>query len=185
MTTWYVARGTGITALGLLTLVLVLGVLSRRGAPLPGLPRFVTAGLHRNAALLAVAFLAVHVATVVADPYAMTGIADVVVPFLSGYRPWWVGLGTVALDLLLALVISSVLRHRLSDRAWRTVHAAAYLCWPSAVVHGIGAGTDRTELWSLAVTALCVAAVGSAAVWRATSPSFPKAPLPSAPVAVR
>jgi sulfoxide reductase heme-binding subunit YedZ len=172
MTTWYVARGTGLVALALLTAVLVLGVLSRHGKPLPGLPRFVTAGLHRNASLLAVVFLAVHIVSVVLDPYALAGVVDVLVPFRSGYRPLWVGLGTVAFDLLLALVVSSLLRGKLSDRVWRTLHWAAYLCWPSALAHGLGSGTDRSQIWSIALTAACVLAAASAVAWRATAPSF-------------
>lgn len=169
---WYLSRGTGVVSLALLTLVLVLGVLTRSARPLPGLPRFVTAGLHRNASLLAVGFLAVHVSTAVVDPYAMTGLVDVVVPFHGGYRPLWVGLGTLALDLLLALTATSLLRGRLSHRAWRTVHWAAYACWPLAVLHGLGAGTDVFTSWSRAITLSCVLAVAAAVGWRTSSPVF-------------
>ena len=169
---WYLSRGTGLTSLVLLTLVLLLGVLTRNARPLPGLPRFVTAGLHRNVSLLAVAFLAVHIGTAVADPYAMTGLVDVVVPFHAGYRPLWVGLGTLALDLLLALVATSLLRHRLPTRLWRTVHWAAYACWPLALLHGIRSGTDSGTGWDLALVTACAAAVGGAVWWRSTSSSF-------------
>ena len=169
---WYLSRGTGLTALVLLTLVLVLGVLTRRSQPLPGLPRFVTAGLHRNTSLLALALLVVHIGSAVLDPYALIGVVGVVVPFTGGYRPLWVGLGTLAFDLLLALTATSLLRGRLSDRAWRTVHWAAYACWPLALVHGLGSGTDAGRSWSLAVTGLCVLTTVGAVLWRISSDTF-------------
>jgi sulfoxide reductase heme-binding subunit YedZ len=169
---WYLSRGTGIVSLALLSLVLVLGVLTRSARPLPGLPRFVTAGLHRNASLLAVAFLGVHIGTAVVDPYALTGVLDVVVPFHGGYRPLWVGLGTLAFDVLLALTATSLLRRHLNVRVWRTVHWAAYACWPLAVLHGLGAGTDAWASWSRAITVSCVLAVAAAVGWRSSSPAF-------------
>jgi sulfoxide reductase heme-binding subunit YedZ len=169
---WYLSRGTGITSLVLLTLVVVLGVLTRSARPLPGLPRFVTAGLHRNTSLLAVLFLAVHVVTAVLDPYALTGVLDVFLPFRGGYRPLWVGMGTLALDVLVALVVTSLLRHRIPDRLWRTVHGAAYACWPLALLHGLGSGTDAGTGWARAVALSCVLAVSAAVGWRTTSPVF-------------
>ncbi len=169
---WFLSRGTGLTAMVLLTLVLALGVLTRSGRPLPGLPRFVTAGLHRNAALLAVALLAVHVVTAVLDPYALTGVVGIVVPFTGAYRPLFVGLGTLALDLLIALTVTSMLRERLPDRVWRAVHWSAYACWPLALAHGLGSGTDAFRTWSLAVTAGCVAVATFAVVWRLRAADF-------------
>lgn len=156
----------------LLTLVLALGVLTRNSRPLPGLPRFVTAGLHRNTSLLAVTLLGVHIGTAVLDPYALTGLVGVLVPFTGGYRPLWVGLGTLAFDLLLALTATSLLRHRLPDRIWRTVHWAAYACWPLAVAHGIGSGTDAGRSWSIALTAACVLTAAASVLWRLTGASF-------------
>lgn len=170
---WFLSRGTGMTSLVLLTLVLVLGVLTRSARPLPGLPRFVTSGLHRNASLLAVSLLAVHVLSAVADPYALTGIVGVVVPFTGGYRPLFVGLGTLALDLLIAVVVTSLLRLRMPDRAWRAVHWLAYACWPLAVVHGWGAGSDAGRGWGLALLGGCAVAGLAAVAYRLMSDHFP------------
>jgi sulfoxide reductase heme-binding subunit YedZ len=169
---WYLSRSAGIVTMVLLSLVMVLGILTRRSAPLPGLPRFVTAGLHRNTALLAMGLLVVHIVTAVADPYALLALVDVVLPFGGGYRPLWVGLGTLTLDLLVVVVVTSLMRHRLPDRVWRTVHWSAYACWPLALVHGLGSGTDAGRAWSLAVTAVCVLSVGAAVAWRWLSPAF-------------
>ena len=166
---WYASRATGLLRLVLLTATLVLGVLTRKGVPLPTLPKFVTPALHRSISLVAVAFLAVHVVTAVLDPYAMTGVVDVLVPFGSGYRPFWVGLGTVAADLLIAVMVTSLLRLRIPTKVWRTVHWAGYACWPVALAHGLGSGTDATARWSVAVTGLCLTAAATALTWRVAS----------------
>ncbi|WP_298991547.1 ferric reductase-like transmembrane domain-containing protein [uncultured Pseudokineococcus sp.] len=154
---WVLARATGVVLLVLLTLVLSLGVATSAGLRLAGVPRFAVQLLHRDAALLALALLVVHVGTVVADGYVDVGPLAALVPFTSGYAPVWVGLGALALDLLLALVVTSLLRARLGLRAWRAVHLLAYATWPLAVVHGLGAGTDGTSPWLLGVDVACAA----------------------------
>jgi sulfoxide reductase heme-binding subunit YedZ len=163
---WYLARGTGVVSLILLTVVVALGIGNRSGRALFGLPRFGVALVHRNAALLAVALLAVHVTTLMFDPYAQLKLVDLVVPFAGTYRPFWLGLGTLGLDLILALVVTSLLRHRMGRRSWRAVHWLAYAAWPIALVHGLGTGTDAGDLWLRAIAGLCLVAVLAAVGWR-------------------
>lgn len=161
-TFWYLSRGTGVVSLLLLTAVLVLGV----AGPLRVRPRVLLAGLHRTLPLLAVAFVAAHVLTTVADGYAPIGVKDAIIPFLSPYRPVWLGLGTVAFDLLLALVATSLLRARIGLRGWRAVHWLAYLSWPVAVMHGLGTGTDGKSGWLVALSLSCALAVAAAVLLR-------------------
>jgi methionine sulfoxide reductase heme-binding subunit len=163
---WYTTRATGVVALLLLTGTVALGVAGTARLETRAMPRLVSAGLHRNLSLLAVAFVATHVLTSVLDPFAGIGFISAVVPFTSPYRPLWVSLGAIAFDMLLALVISSLLRTRLSYRAWRGVHWLAYACWPVALWHGLGAGTDSRLSWLLLLDAVCVAVVVGAVVWR-------------------
>ena len=163
---WYLGRGTGLAALVLFTAVVVAGVLVRRGESAPGLSRAAVAAVHRWLSLSALVFLVVHVATMLADPYAQLELVDVVVPFLGAWNPFWLGLGTLALDLVAALVVTSLLRHRVGLRAWRAVHWAAYLCWPSAVLHSLGTGTDAGTWWMTSVVVACTSAVGGALVLR-------------------
>jgi sulfoxide reductase heme-binding subunit YedZ len=117
---WYLGRGSGVSALVLLSLVVVLGIVTRAGRPVPGLPRFAVAAVHRTTSLTAVLFLAVHITTLLLDPYAQLRLVDVVVPFGGAYRPLWQGLGTVAVDLIALLVVSSLLRDRIGLRVWRS-----------------------------------------------------------------
>jgi methionine sulfoxide reductase heme-binding subunit len=181
---WYAGRGFGVSALVLLSLVMVLGIVTRSGRPLPGLPRFAVVALHRTTSLTSVLFVALHVLTLSLDPYAQLHLLDTVVPFLGTYRPVWQGLGTVAVDLIVLLVGSSLLRHRLGLRTWRVLHWTAYLFWPVAILHAFGNGTDGHAAWMLAVLATCLAAVGGSVVWRLVGGSFAPeaAPVPvSAP----
>lgn len=163
---WYATRATGVIALVLLTATVVLGVIGTARVSSPRWPRLVTAGLHRSLSLLVVGFVAAHVLTTVLDSYAPIGWVAAVVPFASPYRPVWLGLGAVASDLLLALMLTSLLRARLGYRGWRAVHWLAYACWPIALWHGLGTGTDSRLGWLLALDAACLAAVGCAVAWR-------------------
>ena len=161
---WYTARATGVVALILLTLTVALGVAgSTRLSPL-GLPRLVRSGLHRNISLLSVAFVATHVLTTVLDPYAAISITSALVPFSSHYRPFWLSLGTIAFDMVLALVLTSMVRTRLSYRTWRAVHWLAYASWPIALWHGLGTGSDSRVSWLLILDGVCVLVVAAAAL---------------------
>ncbi len=166
---WYLTRGTGTIALILLTLSVVFGVANIRRFHTPTVPRFVLDAVHRNVSLLAVAFVAVHIVTSVLDTFAPINLIDAVLPFVSAYRPLWLGLGTVAFDLLLAVAVTSVLRQRFGYRAWRLVHWAAYASWPVALLHGLGTGSDTKKGWMLAIVAACVIVMIAAVVSRATS----------------
>jgi len=163
---WYTTRATGVVALLLLTGSVVLGVAGVARIDNPRWPRLLTAGLHRNLSLLAVAFVAVHIVTTVLDGYAPIGWLSAIVPFTSPYRTVWLSLGAVALDLLLAVVITSLVRVRLGYRAWRAVHWLGYASWPVALWHGLGTGTDSKLPWLLALDAACVAAVTCTLGWR-------------------
>ncbi len=162
-TFWYLTRGTGIVALLLLTASIVLGVLTTSRWRTPRWPRFALSAVHRNLTLLTLVFIVVHVVTTVLDGYAPIRLVDAVVPFVSAYRPVWLGLGAVAFDLLLALVVTSLLRARLGYRLWRQIHWLAYASWPVALIHALGTGSDARRgfmlfagFGSLVVVALAV-----------------------------
>ena len=160
---WYASRATGLVSLVLLTAVVVLGILVNRRGRLPGLPRFAVTGLHRNLSLLSVAFLAIHVLSAIADPYVTIGLAAAVIPFTSGYKPLWLGLGALSLDLIAALIVTSLARARMGRRGWRAVHWLAYAAWPLAIAHSAGTGA------TLVVLVTCVLAVCTALAWRLSS----------------
>jgi hypothetical protein len=164
---WYLARGTGGVSLLLLTASVVLGVMGPlRFAAAPRWPRFTIDMFHREVSLLVVVLLAVHIITSVLDSFAPVKLTDAVIPFVSSYRPLWLGLGALSFDILVALTATSLARRHIGYRRWRTIHWLAYACWPIAVLHGLGTGSDTKVLWMLALTAVCVAAVAVAVVIR-------------------
>jgi methionine sulfoxide reductase heme-binding subunit len=165
---WYASRATGLVSQLLLTAVMVLGAANGARLSSHRWPRFAVAALHRNLSLLTVAFLAIHIATAIIDTYAGIEWITVVVPFVSHYEPFWLGLGTVAFDLLVALVLSSLARPRINPGLWRLIHWAAYACWPSAVIHGFGiGGADSRLVWVRVLDVVCVLIV-VVAVWLRT-----------------
>jgi methionine sulfoxide reductase heme-binding subunit len=163
---WYVTRATGLVSLLLLTASVLLGLLTAGRFANKRWPRFLTQGLHRNISLLVLAFLAMHIASTVLDTYVAISLTAVFVPFASSYKTGWLSLGAIALDLLIALIVTSLLRNRLGYRAWRRLHWLAYACWPVAVAHGLGIGTDRSVTWVIALTLACVGCVCAAFAWR-------------------
>jgi DMSO/TMAO reductase YedYZ heme-binding membrane subunit len=163
---WYLTRGSGVITLLLLTTSLCLGIAGKARLGGMHVPRFGIADLHRNLTLLAVAFLGIHIATTVADSYTPIGIKDAFIPFASSYRPFWLGLGALACDLLLALVVTSLLRARIGLRLWRRVHWLAYACWPVALFHALGTGSDPRTGWLQVLAVVSVGAVLAALALR-------------------
>ncbi len=163
---WFVNRGTGAAVLLALTLTTLIGIWSTRGRAGGRVPGFMLTTVHRNLSLLAVVLLGVHVASAVLDEYVDIRWWQAVVPVGATYQPLWLGLGTLALDVMVVVVLTSLVRHRLGHRAWRTVHVTAYLAWALAVLHGIGIGTDARAGWLLWPTVAAVALVGAAGAVR-------------------
>jgi sulfoxide reductase heme-binding subunit YedZ len=166
---WYLTRSTGAVALLLLTGSVALGVADVQRLGTPRWPRFVLDSLHRNISLLALVFLALHILTAVLDSFAPISLTAAFVPFTSSYRPLWLGLGAIACDLLLALILTSVLRQRIGHAGWRATHWLAYACWPIALLHSLGTGSDVKSSWLLVLAVACLALVVAAVLARALS----------------
>jgi sulfoxide reductase heme-binding subunit YedZ len=170
---WYATRGAGATTTVLLTASVVLGIGEERGWRPGGSPRYAIAALHRTISMLALTMLATHVVTTILDPFPRIGVLAAFVPYATSYRPLWMGMGAVAADLLLAVLVTSLVRRRLGYRAWRGVHWAAYACWPIAILHGLGTGSDAKSAWMLALTLGSVAAVVLAVLARVARAGTP------------
>jgi predicted ferric reductase len=175
---WYVARSSGIVAWALIVATIVWGmllatkVLGRRPTPAWLL------SLHRYLGALTVAFVGVHVLGVLLDTYTNFGIVNVLVPFTGSWHPAAVAWGIVGMYLLAAIEITSLLRHRLSKRAWHSVHLLSYFLFATTTVHMLTAGTDVKALIASSAAALLgtAAVFGSVALyaWR-TDASQPRA----------
>jgi sulfoxide reductase heme-binding subunit YedZ len=166
---WAVGRGTGIIALVFLSISLAIGIATRSGRQMLALPRFAISDVHRFVALAGTLLVAMHVGLLFLDPYAQLKVVDFVIPFLGEYRPLWQGLGTLAIDVLIVVVVTSLLRRHIGVRVFRMIHWAAYALWPLALAHAIGNGTDASHPWFLAFVGGCALIVTAALVWRLRS----------------
>ncbi len=163
---WYTTRATGLVALVLFTIVVILGTLvaTRIGGSIVG--RFELNELHRSMSMVAVVFLVIHIATTVFDSYVSTGVLSAIIPFVSKYRTVPVAIGTIAFDLILAVWISSLLKTRMDNTAWRAIHWFSWVAFTAALVHGFLTGTDTRHHWAFFLVIGCAALGAAASVWR-------------------
>jgi DMSO/TMAO reductase YedYZ heme-binding membrane subunit len=175
---WYVARASGIVAWALILLTIVWGlmlatkVLGRRPGPAWLL------SLHRYLGALAVAFVGVHVGAILLDTYTNFGLTEVLVPFTGSWHPLAVAWGIVGMYLLAAIEITSLLRHKMSNRAWHAVHLLSYFLFAMTTIHMLTAGTDAKALIASSAAVLLGVAITFGAValylWR-SDPGEPRA----------
>ncbi len=163
---WYATRAGGTVALLLLTATMALGIAGGGRYTPSRTARFEVGALHRNVAVLTLVFLALHIVTAIADTFVHLGWLTTLLPFLSSYRPLWVGLGTVAFDLLLAIAATSAVRLRIGRTRWKAVHWSAYAAWPVALFHALGTGSDARSPLQLSVYGICVAAMAASVGYR-------------------
>ena len=160
---WYLNRSTGIVSSSCSTLTTVLGVLARRPArraACPGSsPRPCTATSRCSRSCCCRAFV-----SAVVDEFVDIRWWQAFVPFGASYEPLWLGLGAVALDLLVVIVVYQPVAHPDAAPHLAGAAPARLAVWGLSIAHGIGMGTDLPDGWWL-VTGLrrgCAAAVG----WR-------------------
>ena len=163
---WYSSRATGIVSLLLLTIVMVLGISTSTRIGNGIVPRFAIAEIHRRISLLSVVFIVVHILGSVLDSYVNISLASAVIPFTSQYKPLKVALGTIALDLIIAIIATSLLRAKMSFESWRFVHWLSFLSFAIAVIHTIVIGTDMRFAWMELFVIICVGVVGVSLLWR-------------------
>jgi sulfoxide reductase heme-binding subunit YedZ len=163
---WYLTRASGIVSLVLLTVTMLLGVATTNRVRARNWPGYAQQELHRRISMIALVMVGLHVLTSVLDTFVDISWSAVVVPFTSSYGRVWVGVGTIGLDLMVAVLISSLLRSRLRPGTWRALHWLAYLCWPVALAHTFGMGTDASEAWVVALASACILSVVAAVAWR-------------------
>ncbi|HEU5477502.1 MAG TPA: hypothetical protein VFU64_06715 [Gaiellaceae bacterium] len=163
---WYTARAAGVVAYALLTGGVLLGVLLAGGVRVPRWPAFAVTDVHRFAALLTGAFVVLHVYALLLDRYVHTSVVAVLVPGAATYRPFWVALGTVALELLAAVAVSNLLRKLLGHARWRRIHYLTFVVWAAASAHAIGAGTDAGADWLRVLYVVSIGSVAAAVAWR-------------------
>jgi hypothetical protein len=162
---WYVARGAGVTAWVLLTIVVLLGTgLASRLRRLQ--PRLAVENVHRFASLLAATFVVIHVVAIAIDSWLPFTPRQLLVPLAAHYRPIWTAAGIVAAELMLAIGIANRLRGRIPYGLWRRIHYGTLVVWAAATAHAVGVGTDRGAPWLVALVAVLAGLAAGGIAWR-------------------
>lgn len=142
---WYLTRATGIVAwaLGVASVLWGVALATRAMGNKPRAPWLLD--LHRFLGGATVLFVGLHIVALVADSYVHFGVADVLVPMVSDWKPGALAWGIVAMWLLLAIELTSLAMRRLPKRLWRGVHLTAYAVAVLTTIHLLTAGTDATN----------------------------------------
>lgn len=171
--TWDVARAGGLTAYGLLTAAVIVGLALSLKYQSPRWPRLINSEWHNYLTLLSTIFLGVHVLAVVVDPYTHFGLAEILVPLASHYRPVWMAFGIVGLYLAIAIGISTWIRPLIGYQLWRRLHVLTLVVYALATIHGIFTGTDTLTWWGWAIYIGSVVPVGILTAIRLLGPEEP------------
>ena len=169
--TWETARASGMVAYLLISLSVAVGLALTRHMQSARWPRMLNTEMHNFLALVGLVFIGVHVLAVLIDPYTHFGLGAVLIPFVSNYRPLWMGLGIVSLYLGFAILISTWLRPRIGYTWWRRIHVLTLLGYIGVTLHGIGSGTDTREWWAALIYLASVAGIGTLLILRLLVPA--------------
>lgn len=171
--TWDVARAGGLTAYVLLTAAVIVGLALSLKYQSPRWPRLINSEWHNYLTLLGTVFLGVHVLAVAVDPYTHFGLAEILVPLASHYRPLWMALGIVGLYLGIAIGISTLIRPLIGYKVWQRLHVLTLVVYALATVHGIFTGTDTLTWWGWALYVCSIVPVAILTAIRLVGPEEP------------
>jgi predicted ferric reductase len=116
--------------------------------------------------VLVLAFAGFHAVALLVDRFVGFTPLEVLVPFVSDFRPLGVGLGILTLYLFLVIYLSFSVRRQIGFRIWRSLHYGGFVTFTLATYHSILAGTDSNSIWLLGVYGACGALVLALAVYR-------------------
>jgi predicted ferric reductase len=161
---WFISRSSGVLAYVLLTLGVMWGLVQSGSILRPTIPPPLALGLHSLLNWTSLAMAALHALILLGDNFIKLTLGDIVIPFISPYRPLVVGLGVLGIYLMFLLALSFYARRQLGQKTFRTLHYASYLTYLLVTWHSLGAGSDSQALWPLYV--LSIGAVGFLTMWR-------------------
>jgi hypothetical protein len=141
-TVWYITRSAGWVAYLLLWLSMVWGLAVPSRLFDRILPRLFTFEVHEFISLLAVGFTGLHMVILLFGSYMPYSLTQLLVPFISTYRPFWIGIGILATYCILLVTVTYYIRGRIGAAAFRAIHVYSLIGFAGAAVHGLLSGTD-------------------------------------------
>jgi methionine sulfoxide reductase heme-binding subunit len=181
---WIVARSTGTAALVALVLSVLSGMALRSGALAWLSHNRGVRAVHDLTSLLWLPLAIAHVIALLLDPYAKVGLVDLLVPFLVSYGSFAIGLGTISLQLVAIVLLSTWLRASLTQQGWLVIHRLSYVAFVAAFAHGLLAGTDLAQPLLAALAWVTGAALVMVAIRRLTAAKRRQSPARSKTVAI-
>lgn len=165
---WLISRASGVLALGLISLTVVLGLtMAAKALRRPAVKRTV-ATLHEHLALISLVAIGAHGLSLLGDHWLRPGWQGITIPFTLGYRPAATGIGIIAGYLAVLLGPSFYLRRHIGARRWRSMHRGILIVWVLSAIHALGAGTDGGQVWLRAIVLVPVAPIAYLLVVRLT-----------------
>jgi predicted ferric reductase len=174
--TWAIAGAGGFTAYALLAAAVALGLALSLHWQSPRWPRLINSELHNFLTLLAALFTGLHVLAVWIDPFTHFGWSEVLLPFVSHYRPLWMACGIVALYLGIAIGVSTWLRPKIGYTLWRRLHVLTFAVYALTTVHGIVAGSNTGAWWAIAIYGCSIVLIGALLLLRFLGVGAPRSP---------
>lgn len=174
--TWFVMRSSGLVAVALLTVAVALGLIGPRLRPTP---RLTSISVHRASSGAGTILIVAHVVLAVLDSWIVLEWPDAFVPGIAQWERWGIALGALAVDLVIAVLVTAAMRMR-SPRLWRRVHLLSYPVWALAVGHGLLVGSDAAAMRTLALS--CTGIVLLALAFRVLARPQPAQTAPAVPV---
>jgi sulfoxide reductase heme-binding subunit YedZ len=150
---WITSRAAGTAALILASTSVCVGLLSSRGGGARKRLGGDLKALHEALSLATLAALAVHGAALLGDHYLHPNLAEISIPFLGAYRPFWTGIGIVGGWGLAVLGLTYYARLRIGTKRWRSLHRLTAAFWALGLLHSLGSGTDAAQFWFLLAVA--------------------------------
>ncbi len=145
---WYITRAAGITSYILLWFSSAWGLAVASKITDVFLHRSFTYDFHQFISLLAIGFIFLHILVLLVDRYLPYTLAQILIPFVSPYRPLWVGIGVLGFYLTLLVTITFYMRSRIGMKAFRAIHVSSLAAYLGAAIHGFFSGTD-SSLWTV------------------------------------
>ena len=156
---WITSRAAGTAALVLSSVAVAVGL--SMGSQLLKKRKAEARAIHEALSLATILALVVHAATLLGDSFLKPSLADIAVPFVSGYMTFWTSMGIVGGWMLIMLGLSYYARGRIGPARWRRLHRFTALAWVLGLAHSLGEGTDAGETWFLVATAIVAVPAGA------------------------
>jgi predicted ferric reductase len=150
---WYIVRGAGFVAAGLIVLLMLSGIGQVTGLTYRFFEPVKAWAIHKALAYALLAAIAIHVIFLLIDKFLPFSLLQVLVPFVSTYNNkttlfglslgiFGVAFGILAMYGVIIVVASSLKWIDTRKKLWRRTHYVSYAVAGLVFLHALIVGTD-------------------------------------------